>query len=1042
MQETVISKNSANSLQSSLKRLTIPRNPNESVAKIPPQETSNSHTLTDQNGQPMSATRLTPTLSPSHPSPEGARGRILTYHDLARCFHLPINTAARELGVCVTALKKQCRKHGVQRWPHRKLKSLDKLKEKLEREEATAADKDYYKHEIHSIVQKKDHIFRAAPARQKSSPSATITATTNPNISSTIPESTHLTQNPHYSPSLAHPDAHPHFPYPVSHDQFAAHTQHPPLMLAPGVSFSHPSVPGQPPHAQPPSAMMPGQFGPIPISSGKFSFCGVIGCDCAFNSGVSSQNYHMPISFRPPAHPQALQSTAQPSTNPSASAGFSSPTLTHPFYHVPPPSYPYGASIPYPGSQHAPPMFHNMVQLNVVDQQPYGHSPPAAATPGANGPPYPPGTQVAPPGNAHQYSSGADAVHRVVPGANVPRSTAPQSSTGYDAYSTSGSPAVNGGLGARNAGAVTGTGNSPIGPKNIPPSPATEAPGCVDGIPAANISPQLAAHYWTGGMGQPAGGGNTFTMYNQSTHFHHHHAIGERPALSSTGAPSRGHKTSCPDAGPTVSSSATINSAKRIGHVSETGEPGSMEKNKFRGVTDAVRTVGLETNEQPSSNCLNVPEHTEDDRKTETAMASNGINGKMGQESDDSGDESDELGDESKNVNESSAAPSADADAEKIFNDDYGSLARPVKDANRHHSDSKRGKVQAIKNATSVKKRKRAEEHSDRGKTLRPVEVQNGIHSEAMVGNLNGFKEVNYIGVLENGEGALRRSKISNGQHGDKGHQHGAVEPDEEHVKCDGFQDSSGNSGAIATIKREYTKSNGLRDETPSSDDGSMSDEDDVKNKVYSNDADVDGEGRKDEAEKSNYTLKVRDSINDASKRRKCEVVDPASPGGGTKPSTNHEDGSRQKAGKRESGPVASGSGSEGTVNACMRSRARRYEHVMMNCLGVGCAQWCTDKLLRVTLAVGTRVLLGLVGVGSVGSSAVDCVCESTLAESSNEMRKRYNAALSGQKTEWIITTEKRNVLIVLAPFRKRSGAEIAGVSGIVLEVSSQIQCS
>jgi len=40
---------------------------------------------------------------------------------LARHFHLPINAAGRELGICPTVLKKICRKHGLTRWPHRKV---------------------------------------------------------------------------------------------------------------------------------------------------------------------------------------------------------------------------------------------------------------------------------------------------------------------------------------------------------------------------------------------------------------------------------------------------------------------------------------------------------------------------------------------------------------------------------------------------------------------------------------------------------------------------------------------------------------------------------------------------------------------------------------------------------------------------------------------------------------------------------------------------------------------------------------------------------
>eukprot|EP00242_Pyramimonas_sp_CCMP2087_P012128 CAMPEP_0198211208 /NCGR_PEP_ID=MMETSP1445-20131203/22688_1 /TAXON_ID=36898 /ORGANISM="Pyramimonas sp., Strain CCMP2087" /LENGTH=334 /DNA_ID=CAMNT_0043885421 /DNA_START=140 /DNA_END=1141 /DNA_ORIENTATION=- len=47
--------------------------------------------------------------------------------NIAQYFHLPINTAAKELGICLTMLKKMCRQHGLKRWPHRKLKSIDKI---------------------------------------------------------------------------------------------------------------------------------------------------------------------------------------------------------------------------------------------------------------------------------------------------------------------------------------------------------------------------------------------------------------------------------------------------------------------------------------------------------------------------------------------------------------------------------------------------------------------------------------------------------------------------------------------------------------------------------------------------------------------------------------------------------------------------------------------------------------------------------------------------------------------------------------------------
>lgn len=47
-------------------------------------------------------------------------------------FHLPEKAVARQLGVCLTSLKKICRQNGIQRWPYRKLKSLDKKISKIE----------------------------------------------------------------------------------------------------------------------------------------------------------------------------------------------------------------------------------------------------------------------------------------------------------------------------------------------------------------------------------------------------------------------------------------------------------------------------------------------------------------------------------------------------------------------------------------------------------------------------------------------------------------------------------------------------------------------------------------------------------------------------------------------------------------------------------------------------------------------------------------------------------------------------------------------
>ena len=53
--------------------------------------------------------------------------RQLSKDDIAQTFHLPIERAARSLGVGLTVLKRQCREFGISRWPFRKMKSLERM---------------------------------------------------------------------------------------------------------------------------------------------------------------------------------------------------------------------------------------------------------------------------------------------------------------------------------------------------------------------------------------------------------------------------------------------------------------------------------------------------------------------------------------------------------------------------------------------------------------------------------------------------------------------------------------------------------------------------------------------------------------------------------------------------------------------------------------------------------------------------------------------------------------------------------------------------
>ncbi|KAG6950831.1 hypothetical protein JG687_00014005 [Phytophthora cactorum] len=53
-------------------------------------------------------------------------GPVVQLEDLRQCFNMPIAAVARKFGICATLLKKICRRHGIQRWPHRQIRSLQK----------------------------------------------------------------------------------------------------------------------------------------------------------------------------------------------------------------------------------------------------------------------------------------------------------------------------------------------------------------------------------------------------------------------------------------------------------------------------------------------------------------------------------------------------------------------------------------------------------------------------------------------------------------------------------------------------------------------------------------------------------------------------------------------------------------------------------------------------------------------------------------------------------------------------------------------------
>eukprot|EP01096_Ripella_sp_DP13-Kostka_P006986 TRINITY_DN252_c0_g1_i4.p1 TRINITY_DN252_c0_g1~~TRINITY_DN252_c0_g1_i4.p1 ORF type:complete len:418 (-),score=250.33 TRINITY_DN252_c0_g1_i4:128-1381(-) len=107
----------------------------------------------------------------------------LSFDQLAKLFHMPLSDAAKEIGICCTALKKACRKNNITRWPHRKVKSLDRMIEGLEAKASEApnseeADKvmielEYYKNQ-RGLIMKNTGSHRITDQALKMKPSSAI----------------------------------------------------------------------------------------------------------------------------------------------------------------------------------------------------------------------------------------------------------------------------------------------------------------------------------------------------------------------------------------------------------------------------------------------------------------------------------------------------------------------------------------------------------------------------------------------------------------------------------------------------------------------------------------------------------------------------------------------------------------------------------------------------------------------------------------------------------------------------------------------------
>ncbi|KAG5181875.1 RWP-RK domain-containing protein [Tribonema minus] len=90
---------------------------------------------------------------------------VVALETLQASFHLPINLAADRPGICMTALKKICRRRGIQRWPFRTSEALEKTIESvhtaMSRPHLHSEDRTHYQQQLqaaHARLQEIRHL--------------------------------------------------------------------------------------------------------------------------------------------------------------------------------------------------------------------------------------------------------------------------------------------------------------------------------------------------------------------------------------------------------------------------------------------------------------------------------------------------------------------------------------------------------------------------------------------------------------------------------------------------------------------------------------------------------------------------------------------------------------------------------------------------------------------------------------------------------------------------------------------------------------------
>jgi hypothetical protein len=103
--------------------------------------------------------------SDGHGGEDGSSGSgmAVTEEILREHFHLPLQSVAKKLGMCTTALKKLCRRLAIAKWPHRQLRGIDKKIAALKAElNYSTVDKESARRNLVALEEEKARLSRVA----------------------------------------------------------------------------------------------------------------------------------------------------------------------------------------------------------------------------------------------------------------------------------------------------------------------------------------------------------------------------------------------------------------------------------------------------------------------------------------------------------------------------------------------------------------------------------------------------------------------------------------------------------------------------------------------------------------------------------------------------------------------------------------------------------------------------------------------------------------------------------------------------------------